>query len=174
MKKNSLYIGIVVRGKGPDVLFSSGQFVHMPDGKTPLRFSQDTFTFQAKHFGVSSKTLRCLQSNAKAFHPKRLGVLRTSGTTFPRNGSKLFFERRSVCDRTPKSLEAHAETFFPDTQRKFKSVLSQIASNKSNFNNFKELLWFLADTGVFVYLKIVRMGRIEELPVIVVITPDFA
>ena len=129
-----------MRGKGPDVLFSSGQFVHMPDGKTPLRFSQDTFTFQSKHFGVSSKTLRCLLSNAKTFHPKRLGVLRTSGTTFPRNGSKPFF-----C--TPKRAQPHTEAFggacrniFPDTQSKFKSFLSQIASNKSNFNNFKELL----------------------------------
>ena len=81
--------------------------------RTPLRFKQNASVFQVKHFGVSSKTLRCLLSNAKAFHPKRLGVLRTSGTTFPRNGSKPFFERRSVCDRTPKPLEAHAETFFP-------------------------------------------------------------
>ena len=90
VKKNSLYIGIAVRGKGADVLFSSGQFVHMPDGETPLRFSQDTFTFQAKHFDVSGKTLRCLQSNAKAFHPKRLGVFRGIRNVFPER-FKAFF-----------------------------------------------------------------------------------
>ena len=116
VKKNSLYIRIIVRGKGPDVLFSSGQFVHMPDGKTSLRFGQDTFTFQAKHFGVSGKTLRCLLSNAKAFHPKRLGIPGTSGTTFPGTVQSLFLNaeacataRRSLWRRMPKHFSRHSE-----------------------------------------------------------------
>lgn len=74
VKKNSLYIRIIMRGKGPDVLFSSGRFVHMPDGKTPLSFSQDTFTFQAKCFGVSGKTLRRFKQNSSVFAVKCKGV----------------------------------------------------------------------------------------------------
>lgn len=132
LKKISLYIGFVTREKGrmcyfrPDNLSICRTEKHLcVSVRTPLRFNQNTSVFAVKCKDVSSQTPRRSENIRNYISPERF---------------KAFF-----C--TPKRVRPHAEAFggacrniFPDTQSKFKSFLSQIASNKSNFNNFKELL----------------------------------
>lgn len=123
----------MVRRKRPDVLFLSGKFVSICRTakrfgvfvKSPLRLKQNVFTFQIKHFSVSSKTLRRLRSNVKAFYPKRLGVQRTSGTFPPERFKASFLNveayapaHRSLWRRMPKhfpGMSFHCYNEIPKT-----------------------------------------------------------